>query len=286
MRYVLFILAATVACAIFVSDTRAQGSAFTYQGRLTDNLVNASGIYQMRFAVYDASTGGAQLGITPDNTGVMVTNGVFTADVDFGAGAFSGDPRFLEVWIRKTSGDTYVVLPRTLINSVPYAVRAAKATDADKLGGVTSASYATKTYVDNAVTTRYGQVSWASPAAHGAGGWSIVGGSNLPLVTTGRPLLITMNITLSNGSHGSCRPTVNGIWAGSFGGYPGNDPFWQEGMVYMGLGAQFARFSLSRIYVNVPAGNNFFQVQCTTDAGTMQSCGTSIGCSFGVIELH
>jgi len=32
----------------------AQGTAFTYQGRLNDGANPASGIYDLRFAIYDA----------------------------------------------------------------------------------------------------------------------------------------------------------------------------------------------------------------------------------------
>ena len=44
----------------------AQGTAFTYQGRLTDQGAPANGIYDLRFTVYDALTAGNPVGLTVD----------------------------------------------------------------------------------------------------------------------------------------------------------------------------------------------------------------------------
>src|SRR5215510_9052663 len=43
-----------------LSTLLAQGTAFTYQGRLNDGAGPASGIYDLRFAIYDLLTGGTQ----------------------------------------------------------------------------------------------------------------------------------------------------------------------------------------------------------------------------------
>ena len=41
-----------------LSTTFAQGTAFTYQGRLTDNGNAANGNYDLRFTIYDSGGGG------------------------------------------------------------------------------------------------------------------------------------------------------------------------------------------------------------------------------------
>ena len=41
-----------------IDRSHSQGTAFTYQGRLTDNGNPATGNYDLRFAVYDANTVG------------------------------------------------------------------------------------------------------------------------------------------------------------------------------------------------------------------------------------
>ena len=132
----------------------AQTSAFTYQGRLTDNTAAANGTYQMQFAIFDLAVAGKQLGSTVENTAVVVNNGVFTVQLDFGAAAFSGEERFLEVAVRRNSSETYVTLvPRIRITSTPYSTRAANAasaesaatadmaTNAGQLGGVNASEF-------------------------------------------------------------------------------------------------------------------------------------------------
>src|SRR5947207_2667074 len=63
-----------------------QPTAFTYQGKLNENGNPASGVYEFQFTLNDtlAETGSYVSG-SVTNTGVIVTNGVFTTSVDFGA---------------------------------------------------------------------------------------------------------------------------------------------------------------------------------------------------------
>jgi hypothetical protein len=71
------------------------GTAFTYQGRLQDGTNAATGLYDLSFALYDAASGGNQLGPGLTNTAVGVTNGVFSVLLDFGANVFDGNARWL-----------------------------------------------------------------------------------------------------------------------------------------------------------------------------------------------
>jgi hypothetical protein len=66
---------------------------------------------------------------------VTVTAGIFTVQLDFGAGVFSGPPRFLEIGVRPAgSPDPYTLLsPRQSVTSTPYAVRSLNASVADVL---------------------------------------------------------------------------------------------------------------------------------------------------------
>jgi hypothetical protein len=117
-----------------------QTTAFTYQGRLTDMGALPSGTYQMQFALFDAVSGGMQVGSTIENLNVSVLNGIFTVPLDFGAAAFDGADRFLGVAVRRNAGESYVTLsPRQAITGVPYATRtisAALADNATQLGGL------------------------------------------------------------------------------------------------------------------------------------------------------
>src|SRR6185503_5395210 len=84
-----------------VAAVRAQpvGTAFTYQGRLTDGGGPASGAYDLELALFDAAAGGAQVGPTLTRDDVAVAEGLFTVSLDFGA-VFAGSKRWLEVRVR------------------------------------------------------------------------------------------------------------------------------------------------------------------------------------------
>jgi len=111
----------------------AQTTAFTYQGKLTDNISAANVTYDLQFALYDALTGGNQVGTTQTHTGVILNRGIFTVDLDFGS-QFPGADRWLEISVKKSSDSSYTtLLPRQKISSVPYAVRALSAATADSL---------------------------------------------------------------------------------------------------------------------------------------------------------
>ena len=106
----------------------AQTSSFTYQGRLNDGTVPATGSYDFQFLLRDAPSG-SQVGSALTNASVVVTNGLFTVTLDFGAGAFTGANRWLEIGVRTngTIGAFTILLPRQQITSAPYALQAANA---------------------------------------------------------------------------------------------------------------------------------------------------------------
>jgi hypothetical protein len=128
-------------------DAHAQTTAFTYQGRLTENGAAANGSYQMQFKLFDGLSGGTQVGATIDNVPISVNQGIFTTLLDFGAGPLTGANRWLEIAVRHNAGESYTLLAtREQISSAPYAVRtvsAALADDAQKLGGIDATQYVT-----------------------------------------------------------------------------------------------------------------------------------------------
>ena len=74
----------------------AQGTAFTYQGQLTDSSAAANGSYDLQFTLYDAGGGGNVVAGPLTNTAVAVSNGLFLVRLDFGS-AFTGSARWLEI---------------------------------------------------------------------------------------------------------------------------------------------------------------------------------------------
>lgn len=50
----------------------AQGTTFTYQGRLNDGSGSANGIHDVRFGLFSASSGGTQTGGAITNTKTQI----------------------------------------------------------------------------------------------------------------------------------------------------------------------------------------------------------------------
>lgn len=120
---------ATCLVALLASSTSAQtplDTSFKFQGelRLSNVVVNTN--QDFIFDVYGVAAGGATLG-TNNRPSVPVTRGVFTVTLDFGAGIFDGDKRWVGIRVRDTgAGGAYTTLsPRVELNAVPNALFAA-----------------------------------------------------------------------------------------------------------------------------------------------------------------
>jgi hypothetical protein len=128
-----------IALALFLCAQAAfaQGSVFTYQGKLTDAGNPANGAYEMQFKLFDtADVGtGAQQGDTVALPTVQVSAGIFTVPLDFTAAVFNGEPRYLEISVRPAGkAEPFTVLaPRQPLTSTPYAVRSLNSVAADGL---------------------------------------------------------------------------------------------------------------------------------------------------------
>jgi hypothetical protein len=104
------------------------GTAFTYQGKLTDGGTPANGNYDLRFILYDAVVGGSQVGPILTNAAVLVSGGLFTVPLDFGGGVFTGDARWLEIGVRANGGGNFTTLSqRQPFTPTPYALYASNA---------------------------------------------------------------------------------------------------------------------------------------------------------------
>jgi hypothetical protein len=79
------------------------GTTFTYQGSLRDGGRPANGVYDLRFILFDAEAGGSQVGPLLVREDVVATGGLFTVNLDFGAAAFAGSARWIEIAVRPGS---------------------------------------------------------------------------------------------------------------------------------------------------------------------------------------
>lgn len=117
---------AGLALAHVASAQTPLGTAFTYQGELKFQGQPAAGPTDLRFRLYDAPVGGAQVGTEVAASAVSVSAGRFTLPLDFGAGAFAGQARWLEIDVRCPAGTgPFTTLnPRQPLTAAPYALHA------------------------------------------------------------------------------------------------------------------------------------------------------------------
>ncbi len=201
------------ACLI---SARAQTTAFTYQGKLSDGAAAASGIYDLGFALYDAETGGTQIGAAITRSNVTVAGGIFTVQLDFGASAFPGANRFLQIAVKKTSEADFTTLtPRQQLTSSPYSIRTISAGVADALsancvGCVTNAQI---NGVDGAKVS--GTVAKATNAGNVTGIVAIANGGTGS--ATKNFVDLSTNQTIGGGKTFSNAVTANAFSAGSGG---------------------------------------------------------------------
>jgi hypothetical protein len=164
------------------SSAQGIGTAFTYQGRLTDAGSPPTGAYDFQFRAFDAATGGTQSGPTVTRDDVAVAGGLFTTSLDFGA-VFTGNRRWLEIAVRPgaSTGAYTPLLPRQELTPAPNSVFSsatpwngllarpagfADDTDNDVLGGLTCP--------DGQVAKRSGG-AWVCAADLDTPGWALAG---------------------------------------------------------------------------------------------------------------
>ena len=100
----------------------AQGSAFTYQGRLNSGGSPANGYYDLAFSAYNTNTSGTATAGPITNAAVAVSNGLFTTTLDFG-GQPLGKAVWLEIAVRTNGSGAMVTLsPRQALLPTPYAM--------------------------------------------------------------------------------------------------------------------------------------------------------------------
>lgn len=117
------------ALALFAASVAAQpvGTAFTYQGRLSDRGVPANGQYDFTFTLYNAASAGTAVSSPVATNAVAVSNGLFTVSLDFGS-AFDGSALWLEIAVRTNGPGSFISLaPRPALTASPYALYALSA---------------------------------------------------------------------------------------------------------------------------------------------------------------
>lgn len=117
-----FARAAAVVVLVAMGTSPAVDAAtrFTYQGTLDDGGSPANGFYDFQFRVVSSTNADVSTLRTVED--VLVTQGVFTVPLDFGA-LFNTNERYLRIGVRagESTGPYTTLSPNTLIGSAPNA---------------------------------------------------------------------------------------------------------------------------------------------------------------------
>jgi hypothetical protein len=146
-------LSITLALLAGVRQAAAQGTLFTYQGRLNTNTVPANGFFDFQFSLYANSAGtGIPVAGPITQTAIGVTNGLFTTTLNFGA-VFTGNATWLAISARSNGVGTYTGLtPLQELTPTPYAITA------ENLDGTLPASQLSGTLPAGLLSGTYGGV--------------------------------------------------------------------------------------------------------------------------------
>ncbi|HEX9048536.1 MAG TPA: putative Ig domain-containing protein [Verrucomicrobiae bacterium] len=134
----------------------AQGTAFTYHGRLNQNGGPATGLYDLQFGLCDAATNGSTVAGPVTATATPVTNGLFIVTLDFGPGVFTGASRWLQLGVRTngSAGDFTLLQPRQAVTPTPYAMFAPLASVAQSVpaGSISASALASNAVGESALS--------------------------------------------------------------------------------------------------------------------------------------
>jgi trimeric autotransporter adhesin len=110
-----------------IHPAAAQGTAFTYQGRLNSGANPANGSYDFTFSLYDTNQPGGNLIAGPvTNSAIAISNGLFTTTIEFGPGVFTGGSNWLAIAVRTNAVGSFTMLSSwQQVTPAPYAITAA-----------------------------------------------------------------------------------------------------------------------------------------------------------------
>lgn len=139
-----------------LSTLHAQGSAFTYQGRLNNGSSAAGGTYNFTFSLFTNSTGGTAVAGPVTTNNLVITNGLFTVTMDFGPGVWNGATNWLEIAVETNGAGTFTTLaPRQEVTPAPYSIFT-EGVNADGITGIISAGNISGSYTNAVSLTNNG----------------------------------------------------------------------------------------------------------------------------------
>ncbi|MEI2722906.1 MAG: hypothetical protein V9H26_05015 [Verrucomicrobiota bacterium] len=243
MKTRVHFLCLLMSCLAVARVATAQGTAFTYQGVLSQNGGAVNGSNDLTFTLYNAASGTTTVGTSNVVNDSVMTNGLFTVTLDFGAGTFDGTPRWLQIAARPgASAGAYTnLVPRTPITPTPYAMFANAASNLSGLlpAAALSGTYGSAVNFSNGANQFSGIGSnltalnasevtlGAVPAAALRNAWRLIGNSNTTPgthflgTTDNQPLEFRVNS--QRGLRLEARVSINsGLGINLIGGSAGN----------------------------------------------------------------
>ena len=194
-----------------ISAQGVTGTAFTYQGRLTNASGPVSGACDFKFSLWDAASGGTNLYGEQGKTNVSLAHGNFSVRLDFGDDAFRGSARFLQIGVRCPAGSGYytTLSGRVALTATPYAVSLIPGAIVQSNSHTGSAIVAIASSSSGDAAGLYGQAS--SPGGAGVSGWNLSSGYGVYGFSATGAGVYGRRDSVS----GKAPPTGAGIWGDS-----------------------------------------------------------------------
>ncbi len=220
--------ALAVAGAVVAANGQSPvGTAFTYQGVLRqDNVpLNGPDLADIEANLYDALTGGNQVGNAVIVYNVDFNQGQFTIALDFGTSPFAGEARWLELWVRMPpgSGQWVVLTPRQPLTVTPYGLYTLAAESADLLDGQHGSFYQDATNLNagtladarlssNVTLLNNAQTFTGAKTFSAAPGFTAAGA---PFTVTATGVVSNLNADLLDSQHGTFYQNATNLNAGT-----------------------------------------------------------------------
>jgi hypothetical protein len=203
------------------------GTAFTYQGQLTDDGSPAIGPCDFRFSLFDAASDGTQVGSVSTHNDVALNDGRFTVILDFGVGVFTGDARWLDIDVKCAGDSSYVTLGRQALTAAPYALYAMDAgNDHNHLAQTWSGYGAALTIINAGVHTATLPSPFAAVQGEAASRIGVVGTSGTGVGVAGGSTSNYGVLGVSTNSAGVQGESTNSFGVAAEGG--GDSTGWDE----------------------------------------------------------
>jgi len=166
MKFTFCSLILALVCAAGANRAAAQGTAFTYQGRLNNGGNFVTGSFDFTLTLYNTNLNGVPVAGPVTNTAIGVTNSLFTMTADFGPGVFNGAVYWLEIGARTNGGGGFSILaPRQPIMPTPYAIYAESANAANLAGDIADTNLPPNVALLDGNQTFTGRDSFGAPVA-------------------------------------------------------------------------------------------------------------------------